>query len=698
MQNIYSHDEIVAFVDGHLKRIGTGAMNDRKMASDVVGWISQLPPLFQVLTIASHHDLVYADTGEMNRLFKDADKSFKGSVLGFYTSGERRFDNVGLNHPIFFYRRPGGGINAVTASHEKTHDFDLMLGQRHLKKKNARFYSSMSKEWEDALERQIERFCSDTEFANEDPAELLCWGREELSSVFAAQSKGKSLYDDYRPLLDHLSLYDTKEKRLAEAQAEMGAHYAMLYAQTGGDECAIDMKLSARYPELWEEFRDNVLPQYEEMAREFLAARDIAIEDYVARAAEMADIYGLDAREDDFIREAALAHAGGRMDELMEDLDMLSHFYRNPADNYAAAVRSRDDLYFENGDIHLPAADDAYQRGVAMNMLQTYGLAMLGDAYLDIEHEMESFEKYLSEYDRIMNAYEDGADAKKFFSVLYPARSAASAFRELYERGGVRAVDEHLSKMPSCGQVMAFAEAEEERAALRGKIAGESAGPVSPQKLERALVTGLHEIIESRRYNEIERRRSMLADEIFSLRSYNNEVNRLAAIASLYTGAQGERPAGQEILDRYDDIKRAKGMEGVQEATENLLITSEDIKEYVSLRKDYDDWLQSIYEYGAAFVPFIEVENDVVLAGPERRHRADLLAKIAGEIMDMGFGGGAKEMDGRKETLRGNIARLKNHATGVNEKVIIGGPETGGTIAPDVLRSAVVGTLLKFEP
>jgi hypothetical protein len=88
----------------------------------------------------------------------------------------------------------------------------------------------------------------------------------------------------------------------------------------------------------------------------------------------------------------------------------------------------------------------------------------------------------------------------------------------------------------------------------------------------------------------------------------------------------------------------------------------------------------------------------VVLAGPERRHRADLLAKIAGEIMDMGFGGGAKEMDGRKETLRGNIARLKNHATGVNEKVIIGGPETGGTIAPDVLRSAVVGTLLKFEP
>ncbi|HEU4837925.1 MAG TPA: hypothetical protein VFS88_00770 [Micavibrio sp.] len=697
MQNIYSHDEIVAFVDSHLKRMGTGAMNDRKIASDVVGWISQLPPLFQVLTIASRHDLVFADPGVMNRLFKEADTSFRGNVRGFYSSSEKKFDNFSLNHPIFFYRRPRGGINAATASHEKTHDFDQMLGERSFKKKNVRFYSSISKEWEDALERQIERFCSDTKFANEDPAELLRWGREELSGVFAAQSKGKSLYDDYRPLLDHLSLYDTKEKRLAEAQAEMGAHYAMLYAQTGGDECAIDMKLTARYPELWEEFRDNVLPQYEEMAREFLAGRDVAIEDYVARASRMADMYGLDAREDDFIREAALAHAGGRMDELMEDLDMLSRFYRNPVDNYAAAVRSRDDLYFENGDINLPAADDAYQRGIAMNMLQTYGLAMLGDAYLDIEHEMESFKKYLSEYDRIMNAYEDGEYVQKFFSALYPARSAASAFRELYENGGGRAVDEHLSRMPSCGQVMAFTEAAAELVSLRDKIVGKSAEPVSPENLERAIITGLQEIFESRRYNEIERRRSILADDIFSLRSYNNEVNRLAAIASLYTGAQGQKPSGQEILERYDEIKTARGIEGVDEATENLLITGEDIKEYVSLRKDYDDWLRSIYEHGAASVPFVEVENDVVLAGPERRHSADLLAKIADEIMEMGFGGGAKEMDERKETLRGQIVALKSYTTGL-DVIVTEGPETGRTIAPKVLRSAVVGTLLKLEP
>ena len=89
MQNVYSHDEIVAFVDGHLKRMGTDAMNDRKITSEVVGWISQLPPLFQVLTIGSHHNLVFADIGVMNRLFKETDNSFKGTVLGFYTSGEK---------------------------------------------------------------------------------------------------------------------------------------------------------------------------------------------------------------------------------------------------------------------------------------------------------------------------------------------------------------------------------------------------------------------------------------------------------------------------------------------------------------------------------------------------------------------------------------------------------------------------------
>jgi hypothetical protein len=699
MQNVYSHDEIVAFVDGHLKKMGTDAINDRKIASEVVGWISQLPPLFQVLTIASHHDLVFADPGVMNRLFKEADKSFKGTVLGFYTSGETTFDNVGLNHPIFFYRRPSGGINAVTASHEKTHDFDFMLGRRHLKKKSARFYSSISKEWEDALRRQIGRFCSNTKFASENPAELLYWGREELSSVFAAQSKGKSLYDHYRPLLDHLSLYDTKEKRLAEAQAEMGAHYAMLYAQTGGDEGAIDLKLRARYPELWEEFRDNVLPQYEEMAQEFLAEREAAIENYVARATRLADRYGLDAHEDDFVMEAMIAHAGGRMNEALDDLKKLSRFYKNPVDNYAAAVGSRDDLYFLMGDENVGATDDAYQRGIAMNMLQTYGPAMLGDAYLDIEHEMASFREFIFEYDRVMNAYEDGGDTGKFFSFLSPPRSAASAFRRLYKSGGSKAVDEHLLRMPSSAQVVEFKMAVEELIYLRNEVLGKSTGTVSAKKLKYAIINKLYETIESSNYNEIEWRESIALEETAWLRSYYDEVNGLADRVSLYTGAQGGKPPpGREILNRYDDIKTAKGMEGVQDAAENLAIPGEDIQEYVSLRKEYNDWLQSIDDYGIASVPFMQVANDVVLVGAERNHNSDSLAQIADEIMEMGFGGGASEMDDRKVMLRRQILVLKSTATGLDVRAITCGPMSGKVLAPDVLRLAVVGSLRKPEP
>ena len=699
MQNVYSHDEIVAFVDGHLKRMGTDAMNDRKITSEVVGWISQLPPLFQVLTIGSHHNLVFADIGVMNRLFKETDNSFKGTVLGFYTSGEKTYDNVGLNHPVFFYRRPSGGMSAVTASHEKTHDFDLMLGQHRLKKKNATCYSSISKEWESALERQIERFCSNTKFANKDPAELLCWGREELSSVFAVQSKGKSLYDDYSPLLDHLSLYDTKEKRLAEAKADMGAHYAMLYAQTGGDECAIDLKLTSRYPELWEEFRDNVLPQYEEMAQEFLEEREAAIKDYVARATRMADLYGLDAREDDFVMEAATAHAGGRMDEALEDLKKLSRFYKNPVDNYAAAVGGRDDLYFLMGDENVGATDDAYQRGIAMNMLQTYGPAMLGDAYLDIEHEMASFRKFIFEYDRIMNAYESGGDVGEFFSFLSPPRSAASAFRSLYKSGDSKAVDEHLSRMPSNAQVIRFKVAVEELVYLRNEVSGESAEAVSPRKLKYAIINNLYEIIESSNYNEIEWRESISLEEAALLRSYYDEVNGLADRVSLYTRAQGgEPPAGREILNRYDDIKTAKGIEGVQDATDNLRIKNEEIKQYVSLCKEHDDWQQSLHEYGPASVPFMQVRHDVVLWGAERRHSADRLAQIADEIMEIGFRGGEREMDDHKVILRRQILMLKSKATGLDVRTITSGPWQGAILAPEVLRRAVVGTLRKCEP
>lgn len=703
MQNVYSHDEIVAFVDSHLKRMGTMAMNDGKITAEVVGWIAQMPPLFQVLTIESRHSIVFADPAVMNRLYSEADQTHTG-ILGFYSSAVKRYDNIDLNHPVFFHRESrGGAIGAVTARHEKAHDFDLMLGERMTKgKAPARFYSSANRDWEAALERQIGRMCGNTEFADQDPAELLRQDGKQLSNIFAAQNKPDDLYDDYRPLLNHLSLYNTKEKRLSEASAEMGAHYATLYAQTGGDEAAIDLKLSARYPELWAEFRDHVLPQYKAMADEYLAERGQKIARYVERARQIVQIQALGTDEKKMAKMAAVAHAGGHMDQAMDNLEKLARFYSNPIANYAIAIARRDDLFADYEGIAIAAeTDEEFGRSTAMYISQKFGVEALSEYYLNVEREIASFEKFIAEYDRVAKALEVKGDAAQYFSHIYPPQNAVEAFKSLHRVGGAKAVDAHIAWIPTTEQIKDFKDAMLALTKLRHGIADDSSGlPHNSAKLRRDIVAALNGIIESGYYRGIVVRTNSLRIETAALQSYFSKVGALANKTSAHTGAKCVKPSGHEILERYEAIRAKSGIDGVDEAAENLCISSSAIKGYVAVRKEYYDWLQSITKYGAAFVPYKRQGNDIALIDRNGSFSEEILSQIAEEVMDFGFHGGAKEMEQRKVTLRQHITDMKRNISGLNVEPLFMGqaPEMQEKISPDTLRRAVIGSLRKFEP
>ena len=269
MHSVYSYDEIKAFVRSNLTRIGTQTINNRRLIGHFASLISQLPPAWQVLTIEKRESNVIADPSDLARLYLNPEKQ----VNGFFFIGQGQLDKFKVNNPIVFHLHGRGYEGDVTASHEIGHRIDLGMGVAFSKGKSKEYYSMLNKDWQDALYRELERLVGDIKISEESqPDDVLQWNGDRLQEISSYISNDQ-LYEHYRPLAFHLSLYKEKNERIVESFAEMSNHYAMVYAQSGGKKETIDVILTKRYPELWSYFRDNVLPMIEKEAETLLAAR-----------------------------------------------------------------------------------------------------------------------------------------------------------------------------------------------------------------------------------------------------------------------------------------------------------------------------------------------------------------------------------------------------------------------------------------
>lgn len=209
-----------------------------KMHNTIADEIYTMPPYRQSIILRADYS---------NILRKDRGGIFCGAngriVLGWdYT--HRPYPKHFSHHEYFREQNLKSLLH-----HEDGHRIDWMMGG---KRKDSQYWSDQSDDWKQALECQLKR------------RPVLLKGSDEY--------KLDGLYPTSRPLEGHLSACSYKEQDYPrEAFAEMVTHHGRLYAMNHGDEASISKILSASYPELWEVFEAQALPEMKSLAQEFEA-------------------------------------------------------------------------------------------------------------------------------------------------------------------------------------------------------------------------------------------------------------------------------------------------------------------------------------------------------------------------------------------------------------------------------------------
>ena len=666
MLNVYSHEQIVAFVDAKLKKIGTGAMNDPKLNRSVVQMISVLPPAFQVLFLETGHDTVVGDMDEVNRTYFEIDKSNNHDrVGGFFTPGQRTIDNFDLLNPSVFQYLGAGKFSVRTLRHEKSHDIDFMLGEYFTPEGGtAGYFTSLSAGWDAALKREIEHKWKKYGRVEKSPDEVLDLPKEKMAELVDAQKRPDSLYDNYRPLLNHLSSYNTKGQKTRESFAEMCVHYMSLYEKTGGSMSSIDRKLSKQYPELWPHFRDDVLPRIEEIAQDLVDERRNQIMVYAIAEQNVADFWGLSYSQERSFRDAALALANGTFAERMEDFERIEEFFINPIDNYAKALQELDDLYYEYDADSVEDVDDVRDRAIAAEILHKKGRAAIGNAFLRVEHERESFEEFVAAYDSRLKKISPEFSIRTYFEMTTPRDTPVTYFKAIFEKGGEDAVKKHIEALPKVESVAAFHRSHHEWEKLTGELGRKPTKTKEfAESVERSSVVHLRAMIESQQYNAVVVRTAAIDSDRRALSDYGSALILLKRNVHDLTEGGIQRAVGTEILERYDRIKIKRGLDGVKAETEKLKITPDDIKEYVDARTSYWDWSRAYEEHGKN-VPIVRDGNKVYLATPSQKFPAELNAAIASEIVDAVSDGGKTELLRRQREIQSRTHAIKGHAQG----------------------------------
>ncbi len=670
MLNVYTHEEITAYVGAKLKRIGTGAMNDPKLNSSFIEMISVLPPAFQVLLIESGHDSVVGDMEDINRTYREIDKGQNHEhVAGFFLPGERQIDNLKLQSPSLIRRGISESFRLRTARHEKGHDIDYILGELQRKGDEPVYYfSSLSKNWQAALTREVGQQWKRLNIAEKSPDEILNMAKETMTTLVAAQRRPEPLYDDYYPLLNHLSNYKTRGQRTLESFAEMCTHYTTLYAQTGADMSSIDGRLSRYYPHLWPHFRDDVLPRIEKAAEGLLDARKRQMLIFVAAEEKLCKDWQLPFDRRVSFKKAGLALMSGTFMDKMNDVTRLEKFFYNPIDNYAAAVQARDDEFYDHDKNSVGGIDYEGDRAEAHAILMAEGLWSLGDRYLQVEAERRSFETFVAAYDNIIKRISNDCDIDNYFKVAMPSETAVSYFRAKYQEGGEDAIKRHIEELPAATEVGDLYKAYSEMQNFVDRLSKRYVGTESfHEGVVIDIIKILSTAIEDRDYNAIPLGTESIKEEKQLLHAYGAALATLVRSIKNHVAVTYRDFTGAEVLEKYEGILHKSGIDGVKAETEKLKIMPSEIREYVSARLSFLEWSGlyqkhgrniPVFHDGKGIRPF-KTSNDV----PVETHE-----EIASEIMDIIAKGGRDELKLLKDQFVEGTRSIKLWVQGMGDK------------------------------
>lgn len=668
MLNVYTPEEIVAFVDAKLKKIGTGSINDPKLNNSVVEMISVLPPAFQVLFVESGHDSVVGDIDDVNRVYREIDKEKNHErIYGFFGSGSRQIDNMALESPSIFPRMEAGKFRLRTARHEKGHDIDFLLGKsQHKGTGPIYFFSSLSRGWHKALTREVAEQSKKLPVENKTPEEILDLTKEAMTSLVAAYKSPGALYDDYVPLLRHFSAYKTKAQRTHESFAEMCTHYTTLYAQMGGNASSIDRRLSMQYPALWPHFRDDVLPRIEKMAEDLVAERKKKIHLYVSIEQEVADFWDLPFRRGRSARDAAVFLVSGTYEERMRDFSRLDEFFVNSIENYARTVEERNNLYLKYAPSSGYDADNLELRIAAMDILRTEGRHGLGNAYLSVDRERRSFEKFVAAYNPLLQQISPEYDVSTYFYKSTPQETAVSYFKEIYRKGGEVGVARHIDGLPSEKDVKEFHDAHIALEKILCRIAGKEVDSKDfKDNVALSSVVHLRAMIESGQYNAAQVRANALRWDRTALKEYAESILELRDNVRAHAAGACIQLSGIEFLERYEKIKAKSGSDGIEKEARRIRVSPGDIQRYVAARTSYWDWSRAHSLYGRD-VPIVRKGVEIQLAKPSTHFPEELYSDIALEIRESVLSGGREQFLLLKKDVEANIRTIKRRIEGID--------------------------------
>lgn len=669
MSNPYTHEEIIAFVGARLKKFGTGAMNDPKLNSSFVEMISVLPPAFQVLFVESGHDIVVGDMDEINRAYRAIDKGQNhDSVAGVFMPGERQIDNFKLRSPSLIRRTAAESFSLRTARHEKGHDIDYLLGKFQQKGQGAaQYFSSLSKDWQAALTREVGEKWKQLGITEKSPEEILNMSRETMTTLVAAQRKPEPLYDDYYPLLKHLSAYKTRDQRTLESFAEMCTHYTTLYAKMGANEASIDLKLSKAYPHLWPHFRDNVLPCIDAAAENLLNSRKRQMLIYAAAEKHLCKVWQIPFDSRSSFKTAGVALMDGTFTEKMGDLARLETFFQNPIDNYAAAVQRRDDAYFDYDQESVGEIDYEGDREEAHAILTVEGMRALGDRFLQIEAEKRSFESFVTAYDAIAKQIAADYEVNDYFAIATPSKTVVSYFRSKYHEGGDGAIRKHIERLPTQEDVAGFYQAFTDMQHFVDRLSQNVIGTKDfRQGVAKDVIENLYDSIEGRYYNPIPTRTAALKEERILLREYGQAMATLARSIKNHAASAFPDMTGPEILEAYEKIIRKSGVDGVKAETEKLKVMPSEIRQYVQARLSFMEW-SSAYQQHGKNVPVFHDGKNLRIANVGSEVSIETYEAIASEIMDIVLQDGRDELMRLKDELRDRTRSIQRWVQGLED-------------------------------
>lgn len=612
--NPYTHDEIEAFVAAALTvvtmREGMDVARQYRLYGEA---IKRLPPWHQILLIENRGQSVTGDADSIAYLYKKLSQKDRG-VNGMFQPGALSLQyndkhRIEGSNVIFWHDGARGEGGLHTQAHEDGHRMDAWLAPE-----GQTFFSLESKEWKAAVEAELRHRAEAKRqgdlppHVTEDAPGLMGWlnrclGRVQKQGAVEALATDAELYDDYREIEDHLSLYDSDEANFTEAFAEMTGHHTALYARYEGSRAAVDYVLTAHYPFMWPAYRDLVIPEMERRAEVLMDKRRDQLDLYMMRAWELSQASETTIDQEAMLREASFSAARGTINRDCAVLAQQTALYTNPVQKAFDAYTALSEAYW----IMQTPLHEQLKRPFAIEEGALYAqLQKVRDAtdlhgfvaYVrDLKTERHMLETMLRAEERLRMA----AGLPELVPGAPDTLAVETHFREMMQQGGGEVVDAYCRSLPTVQEAEAYIFAKAALMESRSALAQDGAAVVIPvtmdtpsQLYEELKAMALHGGRE-----EVKSETRLVKETSRQLGLYDGLLGRMATAIGNLTGAKAPYYTGAQVLVMFDETLQRGGLAGVRDEIARLTVPMDIMTAYAAAREDSESARVSIAREGA---------------------------------------------------------------------------------------------------